>query len=221
MSITLRRQLNEDEKNLILKMHGRRDFATGLPIPQEDEVQFDHIQAFAEDGETDLNNIAPMSAETNRAKGTQYREPVEDNMLTESYKRSTEINNVVARLNMLHDLGLHNWNSNASNGDTEQRKLSRMFGSKSMMAWSELLVDAVTAKLNLDDSDDKARPFYRDLTKIQLDSVKVVVSRLFAWKFWSDAHDEIDNAISGNKSAVKQWFKEHGLRTGYLLGASE
>ena len=90
-----------------------------------------------------------------------------------------------------------------------------------MMAWSELLVDAVTAKLDLDDSDDKARPFYRDLTKAQWDSVKVVAARLFAWKFWSDAHDEIDNAISGNKSAVKQWFKEHGLRTGYLLGASE
>ena len=51
-------------------MHGRRDFATGLPIPDDEEVQFDHIHAFAEGGETDLNNIAPMSAETNRAKGT-------------------------------------------------------------------------------------------------------------------------------------------------------
>jgi hypothetical protein len=51
-------------------MHGRRDFATGLPIPEEDDVQFDHIHAYAEGGETDLNNIAPMSAETNRAKST-------------------------------------------------------------------------------------------------------------------------------------------------------
>ena len=33
MSITLRRQLDADEKAQILKMHGRRDFATGLPIP--------------------------------------------------------------------------------------------------------------------------------------------------------------------------------------------
>lgn len=503
MSITLRRQLDEDEKALILKMHGRRDFATGLPIPQEDEVQFDHIYAYAEGGDTELNNIAPMSAETNRAKGTlsledyrvkrrldeffksgdrltlghllrflkdtdaikafgqvietvgddgvievrsavgntkhqlytcpatewkyfyakvpvdliesddesdegiglqprylipekvfelyrhfqrhpvlqpsigrvvnnrlklfdgqhkiagllwagrrefevkvymtcdlrllnqtnisahdkfaqtrfyssimvmklgslfgadfeeykkdesedvkseagflkwlskrdpgmtkraartamfrsylfnsviehaenktskyvsagnkstnekplsidmlsksifsnfMYLEPVEDNLLTETYKRSTEIDNVVALLNMLHDLGLHNWNGSAANGDAAQRKLTRMFSSKSMMAWSELLTDAVTAKLDLVDAEDRERPFYRDLTKKQLDGVKVVASRLFAWKFWAAADDEIDNAISGKKSAVKQWFKEHGLHAGYLLGASE
>lgn len=503
MSITLRRQLNDDEKAQIMKMHGRRDFATGLPIPVDDEVQFDHIHAYAEGGDTDLNNIAPMSAETNRAKGTltledyrvkrrldaffqsgdrltlghllaflkdgkdiksfgqvievvesdgfvelrsesgntkhnlytcpttkwkyfyaivpvsliesddesdqgiglqprylipekvfelyrhfqrhpvlqpsigrvianrlklfdgqhkiagllwagrrefeikvyvtcdirllnqtnisahdkfaqtrfyssimvmklgslfgadfedykkdegetskseagfikwlmrrdpsmtkkadrtaqfrsylynsviehdenktrkyvsagnkstnqkplsidmlsksifscfMYREPVEDNMLTESYKRSVEIDNVVALLNMLHDLGLHSWNAIAPEDDTAQRKLNRMFASKSMMAWSELLVNAVAAKLDLIDSDDRARPFYRDLTKAQLDSVKVVVSRLFAWKFWADAHDEIDNAISGNKSAVKKWFRDHGLTPGYLMGAPE
>jgi hypothetical protein len=44
---------------------------------------------------------------------------------------------------------------------------------------------------------------------------------LFAWKFWADANEAIDNAIAGNKSSVKQWFKDHGLSTGYLLGASE
>lgn len=70
MSITLRRQLDADEKAQIIEMHGRRDFATGLPIPDDDELQFDHIHAYSEGGETELNNIAPMSAETNRAKGT-------------------------------------------------------------------------------------------------------------------------------------------------------
>ena len=150
-----------------------------------------------------------------------YREPVDENMLTEAYKRSTEIDNVVALMNMLHDLGLHHWNASASKEETEQRKLARMFSSKSMMAWSEILADAVIAKLELHDSDDKAAPFYRDLSKSQLDSVKVVVSRLFGWKFWADANNEIDNAIAGNKSSVKQWFKSHGLTPGYLLGASE
>ena len=88
------------------------------------------------------------------------------------------------------------------------------------MAWSELLADAVIATLKLHDSDDKACPFYRDLSKAQLDDVKAVVSRLFNWKFWADANDEIDRVLSDNKSAVKQWFKDHGLTTGYLLGAS-
>ena len=76
-------------------------------------------------------------------------------------------------------------------------------------------------ELDLIDADERERPFYRDLTKAQLDSIKVVVSRLFGWKFWKAADDEIDNAISGNKSAVKQWFRQHGLGAGYLLGASE
>jgi len=56
MSITLRRQLNDDEKERLSGCTAR-DFATGLAIPEDDEVQFDHINAFAEGGETDLNNI--------------------------------------------------------------------------------------------------------------------------------------------------------------------
>lgn len=502
MSLILRRQLNDDEKAQILKMHGRRDFATGLPIPEDDEVQFDHIHAFAEGGETNLNNIAPMSPETNRAKGTlpladyrvkrrldeffrrgdrltlghlliflkesgdiksfgqvieaveteglielrsdngshkhrlytcpatgwkyfyatvpvdlvesddesdhgiglqprylisekvfelyrhfqrhpvlqpsigrivgnrlklfdgqhkiagllwggrrefevkvyvtcdvrllnqtnisahdnfaqtrfyssimvmklgsqfgadfedykkdeseavkseagflkwlirhdagmtkkaerteqfrsylynsviehadnktskfisasnkstnekpltidmlsksifacfMYREPVEDNMATEVYKRQTEVENVIAFMNMLHDLGLHAWSATASATDTKQRQLTRMFRSKSAMAWSELLSDAVTATLKLHDSDEKARPLYRDLSKAQVDDVKAVVSRLFGWKFWADANDDIDRVLSDNKSAVKQWFRDHGLTPGYLMGAS-
>jgi hypothetical protein len=150
-----------------------------------------------------------------------YREPVEDNIFAESYKRSTEIENVVALLNMLHDLGLHGWNADATEADPEQRKLRRMFSSKSMMAWSEVLADAVKADLKLDAEDDRAMPFCRDLTKAQLDSVKVVVSRLFGWKFWAAPDDEIDRAIAGNKKAVKKWFKQRGLDTGYLLGARE
>lgn len=149
-----------------------------------------------------------------------YRKPVEENMATEAFKRSAEIENVVALLNMLHDLGLHAWSPNGPAGDTQQRKLTRMFRSKSIMAWSEILADAVTATLKLHDSDEKARPFYRDLSKPQVDDVKGVVSRLFGWKFWADANDEIDRRLSDNKSAVKQWFKEHGLTTGYLMGAS-
>jgi hypothetical protein len=101
-----------------------------------------------------------------------------------------------------------------------QRKLNRMFRSKSIMAWSELLADAIAAKLDLVDSDDKAKLFYRELSKEQLERVKAVVSRLFGWKFWADANDQIDRILSDNKSTVKQWFKNHGLTPGYLMGAS-
>ncbi len=149
-----------------------------------------------------------------------HREPVEENMGTEIYKRQTEVDNIVALMSMFDDLGLNAWNPTAVSGDTMQRKLDRIFRSKSMMAWSEILVDAVTATLKIVDSDEKQKPLYRELTQAQLDDIKNVVARLFAWKFWADANDEIDRTLSDNKGVVKAWFKDHGLTAGYLMGAS-
>lgn len=148
-----------------------------------------------------------------------YRAPVEDNMTTEAYKRQSETENMVALMNAFYELGLHAWNPKALQGDTTQRKLERMFRSKSMMAWSELLRDAILAKLDLTDADDRACPFYRDLDKKQHDAIRQTVARLFNWKFWADSNDEIDRILSDNKSSVKEWFRNHDLTTGYLLGA--
>jgi hypothetical protein len=75
MAITLRRQLNEGEKQTILEKYGRRCFATGHPIPEDQTPQFDHIQAFAHGGVTELDNIAPMCEMHNKAKGAL---PLED-----------------------------------------------------------------------------------------------------------------------------------------------
>lgn len=39
---------------------------------------------------------------------------------------------------------------------------------------------------------------------------------------WDSPKDsEIDKMISNNKSTLKQWLKDKGLSTGYLMGASE
>jgi hypothetical protein len=122
-------------------------------------------------------------------------------------------------MTMMHELGLHSWNPKALMGDTNQKKLDRIFRSKSMMAWSELLRDAVLAKLSLMDADDRMRPFYRELDKQQLDNIRSVVARLFNWKFWSDPGVDIDRVLSDNKSVVKEWFRSHDLTTGYLMGA--
>jgi hypothetical protein len=106
-----------------------------------------------------------------------YRQPVEDNMATDGYKRQNEMENMVALMNMLHELGLHGWNHKAPAGDTTQRKMDRLFRSKSMMAWSELLRDAVLAELKLRDAEDRARPFYRVLDKRDLWRASGALSR--------------------------------------------
>lgn len=152
-----------------------------------------------------------------------YTEPVDDNMATDSYKRDREIANNIALMNMLHDQALASWNPKANKADTAQRSLERLFRSKAIMAWTELLRDALCGKLELNDAEDRERPFYRDLTQEQLDrTVKNTVERLVSWKGWkAPSDDHIDRVLADNKSAVKDWLKNHGLTTGYLMGASE
>jgi hypothetical protein len=149
-------------------------------------------------------------------------EPSDDNMLSEAYQRQQEFENNIRLLNALYDLALVRWNANASKDDDEQNKLNRVFSSKSIMAWSELLRDAVLAKLDIEDSDERARPFYRELSESDFSKIRKIIERLLAWPLWlSPRNAEIDTQIAGNKRALKGWFKERGLTPGYLMGANE
>ena len=69
MSITLKRQLNDEEKKIILQQHGRVCFANGHAIPDGEQLQFDHIRAFSTGGASELDNIAPMCSLHNKEKG--------------------------------------------------------------------------------------------------------------------------------------------------------
>ena len=70
MTRILKRQLNDSEKEHVLKQYGRRCFANNHEIPETDFVEFDHVRAFTSGGESELNNIAPMCRKHNREKGT-------------------------------------------------------------------------------------------------------------------------------------------------------
>ncbi|MEX0682904.1 MAG: hypothetical protein WD904_10635 [Dehalococcoidia bacterium] len=151
-----------------------------------------------------------------------FPEPVEDNMETDEYKREQEIGHVIALLNMLYDLSLSGWNPKAGANDGNQRRLSRLYRSKSIMAWTELLRDAICGKLELVDAEERDWPLYRDLDDDDLQRIRNIVERLVNWNMWSSPADsDIDRVLSDNKSAVKEWFRNHGLTTGYLMGASE
>ena len=151
-----------------------------------------------------------------------YELPVDEDLTTSQYKRDQEIENVVSFMNLLHDQALRNWNPEAGRNDAEQWRLRRLFGSKPMMAWSELLRDAVCAKLELTDREDQARPFYRDISPEQWKRIKKMVDRLVDFKIWNSPPDsEVDRVVSEKKSAIKDWLKGKGLTTGYLLGAVE
>lgn len=151
-----------------------------------------------------------------------YRQPVEDDMTTDAYKRGSETENMVKLLNMLDEMGFHRWNPKASKSDDSQLKLRRMFRTRFMKAWAELLKDSICAKLSLYDSDEKARPFYRELSEADLREISRVVERLFEWNMWiSPEGSAIDQTRMDSDGTVKDWVRQNGLTTGYLMGAPQ
>lgn len=148
--------------------------------------------------------------------------PVWDNMATDAYKRDKEIKNNLYLMNFLHELALHSWSKVPTPGNLQQLKLNRIFGSKSIMAWSEIMKDAVCAKLDLVDEEDRQKPFYRELSDDELARIKKVVERLIAWTLWSSpAGSDIDTNLAANKTVLKEWFRKNGLTSGYLMGAPQ
>ena len=90
------------------------------------------------------------------------------------------------------------------------------------MAWSEIFKDAVSAKLEIYDNDEKTKIFYRQLDDKAFNKINDIVNRLVDWQLWNSPKDsEIDKMTSNNKSVLKQWLKDKGLTTGYLMAASE
>ena len=64
----------------------------------------------------------------------------------------------------------------------------------------------------------RVRPFYRDISPVEHDKVKTILSKLVNFKIWkSPADGEVDRVLSDNKSAVKEWLKKQGLDVGPLL----
>ena len=52
--------------------------------------------------------------------------------------------------------------------------------SKSIQAWSGLLIASITASLAIFDPEDRVRPFYRDITDEDFGKIDSIIERLFA-----------------------------------------
>ena len=149
-----------------------------------------------------------------------YRKPVNDDLLSENYKRDIEVENIIKLLNLLWKLSLSYWDTPST--DDLKNKLKRIYSSKSMMAWSSLLHASVCADLKLHENDVREKPFYRNITPEQHNSIEKLVTRLIDWNGWlAPQGSEIDTIIRGSRDAIRDWFREKGLTTGYLMGAPE
>ena len=87
---------------------------------------------------------------------------------------------------------------------------------------SEILKDAIAAKLDIFDADEKAILFYRELNDEDFTKIREIVRRLINWSIWGlPENSNIDRILADNKSEIKKFFREKGLTTGYLMGAPE
>ena len=149
-----------------------------------------------------------------------YREPLADNLTTDAYKRDAEFQNMISLSNMLYDGALYRWNPKISTDD--QRALQRLIRARFMKAWSVVLKDAICAKLNINDADERARPFYRSFDRNSGEEIERMVHRLIGWKMWSaPPNTDIDTVRMDNDQQVRDFLRNRGLTTGYLMGASE
>ncbi len=151
-----------------------------------------------------------------------YLTPVEEDLASNKYLREQEINNLVTLFNILDEEILHQWDFTKPKSDLLQIKLKRLIRSKSIMSWSEILKDAIAAKLDIFDADEKAILFYRELNDEDFIKIREIVRRLINWSVWNlPENSDIDRILADNKSEIKKFFREKGLTTGYLMGAPE
>jgi hypothetical protein len=72
-----------------------------------------------------------------------------------------------------------------------------------MIAWSELLRDAVCARLEI--VDERLRVFYRSLSGEELGQVRKTVQRLYQWQRWAAPKDDQIEVLSDkNRKTVVQ-----------------
>lgn len=169
-------------------------------------------------------DVAPITMDMLQKSilGFMYKEPVSDGITSSRYLRDDEINNMIHLCNFLVSESLYLWDATRGVNHPQQIRLKRIFGSKSMMAWAELLKDSITAKMELHDGDEKEKMFYRKIDENDLNKIKIIVRRLVGWKMWdSPPRSEIDTILGSNKTAIKDFIKEKNLTTGYLMGANE
>lgn len=151
-----------------------------------------------------------------------YLTPMEEDLASNKYLREKEINNVITLFNILDEEILHLWDFTKPKSDQTQIRIKRLIRSKSIMSWSEILKDAIAAKLDIFDADEKALLFYRELNDNEFQKIRKIIRRLVEWSIWKlPENSEIDRILSDNKSEIKKYFRTKGLTTGYLMGAPE
>ena len=199
----------------------RKDFECkiylGLTVADLDRLNKANTKAHAE-----LTQTPFYSAIMIEKLGRQFGKEFENYKNMNPDEAKTEAGFIEYLLNMIFEQRLNAWDARSGENDTTQLQLTRMFSSKSIQAWAEIVRDAIRGTLKLQDEEERAKIFYRNINEEKFADISEIVSRLVNHAIWKmQKKSDIDTVIAGSKYDVKTWFKKQGLTTGYLMGAPE
>jgi len=83
--MSTKRQISESEKSIVLQQHGRVCFVDGVPIPEDEVVEFHHIRAYSDGGPSNIDNIAPVCRRHHRTIGTMSLQVYRDKLELDSF----------------------------------------------------------------------------------------------------------------------------------------
>lgn len=131
--------------------------------------------------------------------------------------RNQEIENNIIFFNLLaNELLINKWNPDAN--DDVHKKAERIFRIGSIMVWFPMLRDVVFNKLDLFETKEKDRIFFRNIADKEWDKIRIFVNKMFAHKIWIERDPNIDVFLSNKKVEITdKLFKEKGFTIQWIL----
>jgi hypothetical protein len=132
--------------------------------------------------------------------------------------RGDEKKNLVRLLSIIADKQLTGcWNPDANNA--AHQKAERIFGAGAMRAWVPMLRDAIAHVLQLFDTTERAKIFFRPISDQQWTVIESRIDRLFSHKIWEDTGPDAAVQLKINAAEqVREFLRSRGVTVNWILG---
>jgi hypothetical protein len=143
--------------------------------------------------------------------------PLDDEFETDAWHRDEERENIVFLFNALAEQALDGkWNPVLN--DAAHKKAVRLFSAGALRAWVPFLHDALAPALQLFQSEERRKVFYRQLEPSDLEVVSQLLARLLSHKVWVDPDPALNDLRYDNPDRAKAMLSQAGLTPGWILG---
>ncbi|HYK94344.1 MAG TPA: HNH endonuclease signature motif containing protein [Candidatus Dormibacteraeota bacterium] len=143
--------------------------------------------------------------------------PLSDEFESESYHRDEERDNLVRLFNLVVTHALADrWAPERA--DAAHQRATRQFSAGALRAWVPFLRDALAGGLQLFDTEDRRRIFYRELGDPEFAIIQRLLQRLLNHKVWDDPSPELNDLRYDDAERAKEMLRTRGLSPNWILG---